>query len=426
MERTGYDTLNKIPIALVAIQGTCIFLFISSFNLNTILPWAGNTHLLFTRTFLILLSFFACFLEKIVSRKRQDWPLRLSTALIFVSHLTFSYAFVCSRPYLATFDGVPLLRKARIHTNLIFSLINSAIFGSYLSLLSHHISRVPMFTEVPGLFVYLKRQFSDIFNDSKKMFTVSLRMGLTIACLYFSTVHVIIKTLARALRIDIIYTTFVDLAIHVLVMSVSNFVYLSASSAIDHLIIFNMSFASAETTPDILSHNVSEMSVGERHYWFHRVFLSYKELKVKNRIKLVKDIQECVEYELSDLARLVDVMKNSKMELDSSLYVTVPQPNKNFIKRYRAYHVFEMIKKKMAHEAWMVVLCRKYRTLSGVAWHMLNFVSDLKKKENLCVVSPAVLHLTKDLLKAVRGAEKMCGISLEGEVLAEFFTKLSQ
>lgn len=427
MEKTGYDTLNRMPVMLTVMQGMCMFLFISSFNLNAILPWARSSHLLFMRTFLILLSFVACLVAKLVSRKRQGKFCRLVFALIFMSHLVFCYAFICPRPRLLVFDGIPLLRKVHIHTNLIFSLINTSIFAPYLFFLSQYICSIPTYTEIPGLFVYLRRQSGDIFNDSKKVLVGSLQLGFPAAGLYFGTVHVALKTLALIFRIDIVYTTLIDLVIHVLIMSISNFVYFYAFSILDHLIIFNGSFASSRLArSDVFACNTSEMSVEERRYWFHQVSLLHRELRLKSHAKVAKSVQECVEHELSELARLVSSMENSKKQLDASLYVTVPQVNRNFIKRYRAYHIFDLMKKKVSHEVKMLVSCKKYRILSGVMVQMLNFVYDLGKNENLCIISPAILRSLENLSGAVSGAEKMCGIDLEKKTLVELFAKLSQ
>lgn len=427
MEKTGYGTLNKTSVVLIAIQGTCVFLFISSFNLNTILPWARSSHLLFMRTFLILLSFVTCFAEKLMSRKKQDHLCRLEFVLIFISHFVFCYAFICPRPYLLVFDGLPLLRKVHIHTNLIFSLINSSILAPYLFFLSRYICNIPIYTEVPGLFVYLKRQSASILSDSKKVFTASLQLGLAAAAIYFGIVHVILKALALVFRIDVVYTTLLDLSVHILAMSISNFIYFYAFAVLDHLIIFNGSFVSAKLArTDIFASSISSMSMEERHYWFHQVSLMYRELRLKNHTKMIKGVQECVEHELSELARLVRSMEGSKKQLDISLYVVVPQVNKNFIKRYRAYHIFEVIKKKINYEIEMFILSGRYRVLSGVVERMLNFVHCLKNNENLSIVSPTILKQIENLSSMVGDVEKMCEIDLEKRKFVELFAKLSQ
>lgn len=368
---------TAIPTILMCVLQTLILsLVISSFNVNALFT---TTHFLVgIRTFLISFVFLGELLNKLLIKNNS-----IDLFQSFITRSVFIFLFLHSFIYFPSsfkfyFKGPCFIfLKFFFHSNLLFSFLNSLLLSSYLTFYSFFIANVPSYTQASGLLFYLKEKIPSIFFESIHISLFTVKSCSLVILGYIVCFHTLLKYIFIFIRISPYYNSIWDFIPFILSLCVSNGVFYVISRFIDSFILFNTSFEYDELSNDSLDVK------------YHRVVMSYKrkEIKLKNNSKAIKILECYILKEIEELKQIIKYFELSKRHLDSSLFIHVPQANKNCTKKYKVYHMTDALKSKIAYyiEKWL--FSKRFNALVEHFEAILLLCKNIKDIENIAILS---------------------------------------
>lgn len=405
---------TAIPTILIsALQTLLLSLVVSSFNVNALFM---KTDFLFAfRTSLIFFVFLIELLNKFLIKSNTINPFQSFIAR-FVSVFLFLHSFIySSNSFKFYFKGPCLIfLKLFFHSNLLFSILNSIVLSSYLTFYSFFISNVPAYTQASGLIFYLKDQIPSIISESIgiSMFTAKLT-SLTVIS-YILCIHTLLKSILVFIRISPYYNSIWDLFSFILKVCISNSVFYLIFRFIDSFILFNTSFDYDDFSNDSLDLK------------YHKIVMAYKrkELKLKNNSKAIQTLECYVSKEISSLKQIINYIELSKKHLDSSLFIHVPQANRNRSKKYKVFHITDALKSKGIHyiEKWL--LSKRFNVLIEHFETVLLLCKTIKDNENIVVLATKNQIEILEILRNAQALDSEMNMNLRLESLNAIINKL--
>ncbi|ELA41173.1 uncharacterized protein VICG_01772 [Vittaforma corneae ATCC 50505] len=436
-DSAGERLCSPVPVIVTLLQAVILSFIISSINVNTLLPWYTNQHI--TRTFLICSASILLVGQRILNRQHA-LTLKNNLIMEFTSHILFTYCFIQPQTLLK-FDRTYIfpLSKLKIHVNLLFSVVNSAIFSSFFTFLDCFVKSRIVYTQAPGLFAYLRSKLVAILVDAKNVMQWCIRLSVVGFILYFCLFHNILSILTFSLRISLFYNSITEVVFHILILCINDAVFYIFYAILEYVAVFNLSFNSYSvdyhTEPDdnaindikSTHENVSNTDcINSILLKYHKAVMAFKskELKFKTKPNEAKLVEIAACSALDEIREILKLFEASRNSLDSEIFVTVPQANKRYIKRYRAYHLLNILWGKMQYQAQCFVLSRRLSIVLDSLIEILDFVFTVREQEGIQLLNQAFFN---DLLETVEHIGDISGklqIDLKDERLSNLINKL--
>jgi hypothetical protein len=409
---------NKVKITIPAsfmssLETLILSLLISSINFNALF---ASTEILFTfRTFLIFFAFLVELINKFLIKSNAQNPSQ-SFILRFFSIFLFFTSFIYSaKSFKFYFKGSCILfSKLFFHSNIIFSLLNSAGLAAYLTFYSYFVSTVPLYTQASGLIFYLQSKFPSVLTDSLKISFFTGKYISMAILLYIACIHTLLRSIFVLLRISPFYNSIWDFLIFISIACVTNGIYYFVFRFIDAFILYNTSFICDESPDDSLDLK------------YYKIIVAYKskEIKFKSNSKAIKIIEEYIDSQILDLKQLIGYVELAKKNLDASTFIHVPQPNKNYPQKLRDSNLVDTIKNrfKFAVEKWLFT--ERFNILIDHFASILLICKNIKESENIIVLPTKNQIEIIDMIRNAKALSIQLEMKLKLDAIDEIINKL--
>lgn len=384
-------------IVLSAIQCVLFSVILSSININTLLSWYDNNH--FKRIFLIAISGLIILSWKILSRTGLLHPKQL-LAVIFMAHFIFCYSFIYPQIFIRIDKKIIFpISKLMIHVNALILTSYSLIFSLYFTCIDYYVKIIPQYTHSRGLFSFLKSNILEIVTDSKRATMYYIKIIVLFLICYFCFLHNVFYFILPFFRITVFYRSIKEMILYVLILGINTTLFTMFCKVVDCLVVFNISFR----PDDIILDDIDVLD-------YQKMVVSYKnkEIKLKSSPKISKVIESSVLKDIKDLKNVLEMLGQSKKDLNSKIFVSVPQVKKGYTKRYKAYHLIDVLMSRIYFSVRTFLLSEKFHFVSNALTEKLEFVIFVKEQESILTVSPSTQCLLYEIVADTKDiSEKM-------------------
>lgn len=405
--------IRYTALILSAIQCVLFSIVLSSINPNTLLSWYDNNHL--KRMTLIAISGLGVLFWKILARTGLLNPKQL-LAIIFIAHFIFCYNFIYPQILLETNKRIIFpFSKLMIHVNAFILISYSLVSSLYFTAIDFYVKTIPQYTHSRGLFSFLKSNILEIAADSKKALSHYIKIITLILVCYFCFIHNISNLILPFFRIAIFYRSIKEVILYVLVLGINTTVFTAACKLIDCLVVFNISFRPDDLTLD-------DTDVLE----YQKVTVSYKkkEIKFKTSPKMAKVIESSIKKDINNLKNILEMLDQSKKDLNSKIFVSVPQVNKGYTKKYKAYHLIDVLISRICFHVRLFLLSEKFHFASNILAEKLEFVLFVKEQENVVITCPSIQSLLYEIVTDTKDVSEKMDVSLLTDKLLNIHDKI--
>lgn len=423
MDTFKFPRMSLITIAVTYIQSALLALFISSIDIASAIYIDKQSLFLKFRPYAILLSCIIYASTKILLNN-QILSQYTTFLLLFLSHALFNLFFVVSFPSQVAYkykDSFFLFNRIQIHLGLLLNVLVCGANSFFLTFINHKVNLGLSYTDVQGLFLYLRLSIYKALYRAYRLALYEL-YGMSVFSLsYIIILGTILRLPLFLLRIYIVYHSIIELFNYIIILSITIFLFLSVIEIIEYLITYNCSFV---VQRQLVFEGSSSLN-GQRYY-LHQINSIYKHnisTKLKNSVSILRDLTDYSAKEIKYTVSLINNMITAKNDLDSSMYVTVPQVNKNFIKKVKSYDIISSIRCRVKYYIDMAILSRRYSFMNKILCKIISFHILLNRRESLGILNAGSLCDIKTLSEKLRNLDKTIGIPLETYELSTLISK---
>lgn len=352
--------LKGIPLFLTVLEGVCVALVMSHFDLS----------LASYRSMILFLSFMIMMFSKI--SLFSYYPLLLTN---FLSFFLFANAFVIPTEFMRI-KGSFILNIVQINLNMVLTVIWCLLFAIYSSYIRINYSYL-VYTFPRGLLSYLKNKIMSTFKNMRSIFILTF-----LSCLFiYFNLMILNNTIGKLLiliRFRLFFPGLISSMRHILGLCISTLFYYFDNVIYEGLVNFNRSY--------ILNPEITKMEQSKEgmRFWFHNLRLVYSKQSVNSSkygplsksYNSLKHLQSYIDFEISQIVSILESMRTTKNIMTSAFYISVPQVNKNYSKKYRAFSICETIKNKIKYEVEMHMLLMQYYNSTTFMTNLLEFLAE--------------------------------------------------
>lgn len=138
----------------------------------------------------------------------------------------------------------------------------------------------------------------------------------------------------------------------------------------------------------------------------------------------IKIIENYITQEINNLQDCLNALEILKKQLESSLYINVPQVNKNYSKKYKAFDFIDSFKSKIVYKIVKNLLAKKLNVFIENFVSILQIVKIVREQDNINVISMDNQQLIVKILKELKLLSVQMEIDLNTAAFEENFNKL--
>lgn len=231
----------------------------------------------------------------------------------------------------------------------------------------------------------------------------------------------LIKILLLFVGVSVFYLSTIEVLVHLLMLCINNAVFYFATRLIEDLSIFNNSFY--EPHISCLS-KCSQRDIEALEY--HKLIQKYKsgEIKLKTHSKESMIVEKSMVAELKELNEVLDFIEAAKNMLDSKLFVTVPQAQRRYTKKYKVYNSIDMLLNKLYYELQCFVLVNRFKLVCETLPDTIEFVLSVKKNENIQLITQSTIHQFEVIVERATAISSKLGLKLCTDELSDVLKRL--
>lgn len=344
--------LKGMPLLLAITECVVVCLVISNFSFN----------LSDFRNLILFSALIVQFASRILIRNAFHFQL-----IQFICLWLFSAYF--SETNKDIFFQGRCIAKLCISSNFAINVIHSFLVSSFISKMHFYLSDSSFYIDKVGFLMFFKDSFCQIISEFKDFFAFSSTfLGFSVIY-YLVFFHLIINSFIWLGRIRFVFSgVFTSISCFTLLI-LSSTIFFFGISFFDCIIRFNKSYVSAKTQLpdfDLLKHD------DDKRFWFHCIYSS--KVKTSNELNLKRDVQEYILFEMLNLASVLEDLTILSKQADASRYIHVPQPNKNYSKKYKAFDLLTSCKNKIINYSENYVLLKKYNLINNALVFAFNYL----------------------------------------------------
>lgn len=305
-------------------------------------------------------------------------------AIYFIEYPTKPFRLAYLFPFLKTKTQI-LSRKM-----LFFLLFNASTFTTYQVFLENYTSFRQKYTHIPGLFTFLKSKLPFLIPECTSAFKFSLKTNFALFVFYlaFCIPFLITSRITVKVIFDFLNSSS-EIFVYMITFSFTNFVFHMFSKLIEYSQTFNSTFyiSTIEIDPK------SATKANEALEYF-KIVSRYKknEFKFRTHSKEASMVEMYFEKRTKEMNKILNYIRESKKRLDASLFVTIPEPNKNQTRRYRAYDTFNIMLSSLKYCIEIRILAKRFNAACEFLPECVDFVVSIREHENLNVVREPFLR----------------------------------
>lgn len=370
---------------LIIIESLVLCFLLSSFSISNILGSPLSRCSQNLRTIFICTSI-GILLFNIVATKRKQIRFLSSLFMVFISSIVFTQSlFWSSCPIFFGNASFIFLKKIYIDACFIDTLINSAAVSFLISFTTIHIYNLSYYSQAVGLFSFIKNKGKKDLNHGGSIFLCSVILNLCLLVLYFFVIHTPWRYISLFIRISPHMSSIKKIILHLIKIGISNTVFYFVYLILDRIVQFNISFYFEDIQAEISPESCRKMS-------FYRALSQYKkrEIKLKYHSKQIKLIEDYIDDQLTLIEDTVASYSKIMTKIDAIMYVTVPQANKNYIKKYYGLDIFEFAISYLKYFTTKAVFYLRFRYIIDNFLDIYEAIYAVRNQENIIIFSDII------------------------------------
>lgn len=316
------------------------------------------------RNIFLFISIILHFFSKLFIENRKIF-IFLTTLSIFL--FTSSYSLSDD---IINYKGIILINKINISSNFTITLLLSLVFSSYFIFLKLYLFNTEIFPSSKGIFMFLKLKLTIFKNDLKENFKFYSRLSLVVSFIYIFLIHIFLSKILILLRINLHFSGIFSFLCQILKFLFSLLFFNFIDTILDTIIIYNKLFYFDKNKIK----EFENLEINKR-IWFYSV------LYEKNNIKVLNEVKEYVNSEIITAHKILYNLYVLKKSLDSQVFISVPQPNKGFSKKYKAFLLLDRIWNRIKYEIELHLIVKKYNIICNILKESLNYILNIKNQE---------------------------------------------